>query len=417
MNLSVPRLASRGAGLLLTGLASALLLFPGCRIAPAGRPVAWVGTWATSPMVENKDASTPALAGATLRQVVRVSVGGQKLRLRLSNAFGRSGLAVAAAEIALPADGSAIGGSRSFALRFGGQPGVVVPAGAVMLSDPLELSLPAHADVAVTLRLQDVPEAITGHPGARATSWWRKSTEATPDNWAQAPRVDRWYFITGLEVETTTPPRAVVLLGDSITDGYGVKPGTNQRWTDGLSRRLRADPATADIGVLNQGIGGNRLLRDGAGPNILARFERDVLAQTGVRWLVVLAGINDLGTRLNARKNGEPFARAADIIGAYEQIIARAHAAGIQVFGATLTPYAGAGFYWSEDGEADRQTINRWIRASGHFDAVIDFDAALRDPDAPTRLAAGFDSGDHLHPSMAGYAEMARVVDLGLFRP
>jgi lysophospholipase L1-like esterase len=194
-----------------------------------------------------------------------------------------------------------------------------------------------------------------------------------------------------------------------------VKPGAHQRWTDAFSRRLRADPATADIGVLNQGIGGNRFLRDGNGPNILARFERDVLAQTGVRWLVVFSGINDIGTRLDARKKGEPFASAAEIIGACEQIIARAHTAGIKVYGATITPYAGAGFYWSEDGEADRQTVNRWIRERGHFDAVIDFDAALRDPKDPSRLVASFDSGDHLHPSMTGYAEMARVVDLGLF--
>ena len=395
------------------GLALALWT-TSCQVAPDS-PGRWVGTWATSPIVENKDASTPVLADATLRQVVRVSRGGQRLRLRFSNAFGRGGLSIASAEIALPADGSALGAAPSVALRFSGQPGVVVPAGAVMLSDPLEFPLPALADVAITLRLHEVPETITGHPGARATSWWRKTADATPDSWNNAQRVDRWYFITGIDVETGTPPRAVVLLGDSITDGYGVKPGTHQRWSDGLARRLHGNPATADIGVLNQGIGGNRLLRDGLGPNILARFERDVLAQTGVRWLVVLAGINDIGTRLDARKKGEPFASTAEIIGAYEQIIARAHAAGIKVFGATITPYAGAGFYWSEDGETDRQTVNYWIRESGHFDAVIDFDAALRDPNNPSRLALAFDSGDHLHPSMAGYAEMARVVDLNLF--
>ena len=387
----------------------------GCVPALVAAP-AWVGTWATSPIIENKDANTPDFANATLRQIVRVSTGGKTLRLRVSNAFGRSELVIAAAEIALPADGSVPGAASSVALRFAGQPGVVVPAGAVMLSDPLGFSLPALADVAVTLQLKTVPEIITGHPGARATSWWQKTADATPDNWAQAKPVTRWYFITGLDVATEAPPRAVVLLGDSITDGYGVKPATHQRWTDELSRRLRTDPATADIGVLNHGIGGNRLLRDGLGPNILARFERDVLAQTGVRWLVVLAGINDIGTRLEARKKGETFASAAEIIGAYEQIAARAQAAGIKVIGATITPYAGAGFYWSEGGEADRQTINRWIRESGRFDAVIDFDQALRDPSAPSRLAPQFDSGDHLHPSMAGYAEMGRFVDLNLFR-
>jgi lysophospholipase L1-like esterase len=376
----------------------------------------WVGTWATSPIIEPKDANTPDLADSTLRQIVRVSVGGQSLRLRISNAFGRSELVVAAADLGLPADGTAIGAAPVHALSFGGQPGIVVPAGAVVVSDPVELNLPALADVAVTLRLKEVPELITGHPGARATSWWQKTAAATPANWAQAKQVSRWYFITGLDVAATAMPRAVALLGDSITDGYGVKPATHQRWTDELSRRLRADPATADIGVLNHGIGGNRLLRDGLGPNILARFERDVLAQTGVRWLVVLAGINDIGTRLDARKKGERFASAAEIIGAYTQIVARARAAGIKVIGATITPYAGAGFYWSEDGEADRQAINCWIRERGNFDAVVDFDAILRDPAAPERLAPQFDSGDHLHPSMAGYAEMGRRVDLNLFR-
>lgn len=376
----------------------------------------WVGTWATSPIVESRDANTADFAEATLRQTVRVSVGGKSLRLRISNAFGRSELVIASAEIGLPADGTAIGAAPAAALRFGGLPGIVVPAGAVMLSDPLAIDLPAMADVAVTLRFKTVPEIITVHAGARATSWWQKTADATPDNWAQAKPVSRWYFITGIDVTTPVPPRAVALLGDSITDGYGVKPATHQRWSDELSRRMRADPATADIGVLNHGIGGNRLLRDGLGPNILARFERDVLAQTGVRWLVVLAGINDIGTRIEARKKGEPFASVAEIIGAYEQLAVRAQAAGIKVIGATITPYAGAGFYWSEDGEADRLTINRWMRESGRFDAVIDFDRALRDPSSPNRLAPQFDSGDHLHPSMAGYAEMGRCIDLNLFR-
>lgn len=397
---------------LLLGLCLLLAVVPGYAAQPA-----WVGTWATSPILDNnKDATTPALTDATLRQVVRVSTGGKKLRLRVSNAFGRSGLVIASAAVGLATDGSALSAATSVALSFGGQPGVVVPAGAIMLSDPLEFSLPPMADVAVTLQLKEVPEAITGHPGARATSWWRKTADATPENGAQAA-VTRWYFITGIEVETDTKPRAVVLLGDSITDGYGVKPGTHQRWTDELSRRLRANPATADIGVLNHGIGGNRLLRDGVGPNMLARFDRDVLVQSGARWVIVQAGINDIGTRLEARKHGEPFASAEEIIAAYGQLIERAHLQGLRIIGTTITPYAGADFYWSADGEADRQTVNAWIRSAGHFDAVIDFDAALHDPESPARLAPAFDSGDHLHPSMAGYAEMARVVDLGLFAP
>lgn len=412
-SVSMRRRGGPGRNPIVFGLA--LLWAVSCiRLAAAEPASGWVGTWATSPMAENKDASTPDFAEATLRQIVRISTGGKSLRLRISNAFGRSALAIAAAEVSLPADGIAIGDAPSAVLKFSGRAGVVIPAGAVVLSDPLDVPLPALADVAIALRLKEVPEIVTGHPGARATSWWQKTAGAAPDDWR---RVDRWYFITGIDVRAESEPRAVVLLGDSITDGYGVRPATHQRWSDELSRRLRANPATADVGVLNHGIGGNRLLRDGLGPNILARLERDVLAQTGVRWLVVLAGINDIGARLEARKKGEPFASAEDIIGAYEQIVARAHTAGIKVFGATITPYAGADFYWTEDGEADRQKINAWIRTSGRFDAVIDFDAVLRDPRDPARLAPEFDSGDHLHPSMAGYVELARAVDLHLFAP
>ncbi|MBL9192667.1 MAG: SGNH/GDSL hydrolase family protein [Opitutaceae bacterium] len=389
------------------------LLGFGANAAPSAH--SWVGTWATAPIIENRDATTPDFNRATLRQVVRVSTGGSRARLKLSNAFGRTALILASAELGLPTDGSARSEVTSLALRFNGQPGATVPAGAVLISDPIDLPLPALADVAITLRIEAAPDVVTGHPGARATSWWLPTERVPSDGWGQAHRVDRWYFITGIDVETASPPRSVALLGDSITDGYGVKPATHQRWSDGLSQRLRGDPATADIGVLNVGIGGNRLLRDGNGPNVLARLERDVLAQTGVRWLVVLAGINDIGTRLEARKKGEPYASAADIIGALDQVITRARSAGIRVYGATITPYEGAGFYWSEDGEADRLAVNRWIRESGRCDAVIDFDLALRDPLHPSRLAAAFDSGDHLHPSMAGYAEMARVMDLGLF--
>ncbi len=409
--------SSRTPGRLRLGLALFVVLVGllGSAATAASFERSWVGTWATAPIIENRDATTPDFNRATLRQVVRVSTGGSRVRLKLSNAFGRTALILAAAELALAADGSARSDATAFPLRFNTQPGATIPAGAVLLSDPIDLPMPALADVVITLQIESAPEVITGHPGARATSWWLPTASVPSDGWGQAHRVDRWYFITGIDVETAAPPRSIVLLGDSITDGYGVKPATHQRWSDGLSQRLRGDPATADIGVLNLGIGGNRLLRDGNGPNLLARLERDVLAQTGARWLVVLAGINDIGTRLEARKKGEPYASATEIIGALDQVVTRARSAGIRVYGATITPYEGAGFYWSEDGEADRQAVNRWIRESGRWDAVIDFDLALRDPHHPSRLAPAFDSGDHLHPSMTGYAEMARIIDLGLF--
>ncbi len=207
------------------------------------------------------------------------------------------------------------------------------------------------------------------------------------------------------------------VLGDSITDGRGSTTNGNDRWPDVLARRLQASPATAQVAVLNAGLGGNRLLRDGLGPNALARFDRDVLAQAGVRWLIVLEGINDIGTAAGAREKGEPAATADDIIGAYAQIIERARAHDIRVHGATIMPFEGFTYagYYTPEGEADRQRVNAWIRASGLFDAVIDFDAATRDPERPPRLSAAVDGGDHLHPSAAGYRIMGESIDLKLF--
>lgn len=376
----------------------------------------WVGTWATSPRFEAAAQDKTPLAGATLRQVVHVSLGGSQLRLRLSNVFGTTPLALHGVHVALAGPAGAIVADTDRPLLFNGKPAVSLPAGASLLSDPLDFTLAPLADVAVTIHFQDVPEMLTMHHGSRTNSYLQTGDALAAPALPDAAKIVHWYFITGLDViPTARAAAAIVTLGDSITDGYGCTTDQNNRWTDAFARRLQAQPATAQLGVLNQGIGGNRLLRDGLGTNILARFDRDVLVQTGARWVIVQAGINDIGTRLDARKKGAPFASADDMIAAYAQLIARAHTQGLRIIGTTVTPYAGAGFYWSEDGEADRQTVNAWIRAAGHFDAVIDFDAALRDPQQPSRLAPALDSGDHLHPSLAGYVEMARVVDLKLF--
>jgi len=283
-----------------------------------------------------------------------------------------------------------------------------------MLSDPLEFDLAPLSDLAVTVRLTGAPVDVTTHPGARATSYLQAGDAVSARDLPHASRVDHWYFLSGVDVLADGSSHAIVALGDSITDGRNSTTNGNGRWTDGLARRLFSDLSTRRVAVLNQGIGGNRLLRDGLGPNALARLDRDVLAQSGVRWLVVLEGINDLGTRGAARANGEPVATVQDVTGAYEQIVLRAHARGIRVYGATLLPYEGAG-YFAADGEADRQAINTWIRTSGVFDAVIDFDAAARDARNPSRLRAAADSGDHLHPGDAGYKIMADAIDLALF--
>lgn len=394
-----------------------LLLVAFAPLQAAEAPPAWVGTWATSPRQEAAADDRTALAGATLRQIVRISVGGTQVRLRLTNVFGTTPLVLAGVHLALAGPAGTIQPATDRPLRFGRAATAVVPPGATLLSDPITFDLPPLSDVAISIRFSEVPAILTMHHGSRTTSYLRAGDALSAPVLTDAATFVRWYFLGGLDVVPSAPSAAIVVLGDSITDGYGTTTDRNNRWTDAFAQRLAGHTETAHIAVLNHGIGGNRLLRDGLGPNMLARFDRDVLVQTGVRWVIVQAGINDLGTRLDARKKGEAFASAADLIAAFEQLIARAHAQGVRIIGTTLTPYTGADFYWSADGEADRQAVNAWIRTSGRFDAVIDFDAVLRDPNDPVRLAAAFDSGDHLHPSLAGYEEMARAVDLSLFAP
>ncbi|HWE35922.1 MAG TPA: GDSL-type esterase/lipase family protein [Isosphaeraceae bacterium] len=368
----------------------------------------WVGTWAASPQRTEPANMPPApgLADATLRQVVHVSLGGSRLRVRFSNAFGAKPLTILSASVATPTGGAAIRAESRKPLTFGGRPSVTIPRGAPMVSDPVDFDLAPLADLAVTVRVKDPTAAVTGHPGARCTSYLQGGDAATEPDLPTSARVPHWYYLCGVDVDAPDPgAAAVAVLGDSITDGRGSPTDGNGRWTDHLARRLHDDERTARVGVLNQGLGGNRLLNDGLGPNALARLDRDVLAQPVVRWLIVLEGINDLGTR---------SATARDVIGSYEQIVLRAHARGIKVYGATILPCEGS-FYFGAGLEAARQEVNAWVRAPGHFDAVIDFDAATRDPRKPSRLAAAADGGDHLHPGPEGYKTMAGVVDLDLF--
>lgn len=385
---------------------------------PAAAAERWVGTWASSPQLATPAQLPPGqgFADTTVRQLVRVSIGGKRLRVRLSNAFGTAPLTIAGAHVAL-ANGavSAILPDTSRPLAFHGRGSVTIPAGAVAVSDPVDFALPPLADVALSLYLRGAPDAITLHPGSRTTSYLQPGDARTAADFAAPAKIDHWYFVNGIDVEAGPEAAAVVVLGDSITDGRGSTTNGNDRWPDRLARRLQANPATAQVAVLNHGIGGNRLLRDGLGPNALARFDRDVLAQTGVRWLLVLEGVNDLGTRVAARQKGESWATADDIIAAYEQIARRARGHGLVVYGATILPLEGFANYASPDVEADRQRINDWIRTSGVFDGVVDFDRATRDPANPARMAAAVDGGDHLHPSAAGYGIMADAVDLSLF--
>ncbi|MBA4137172.1 MAG: GDSL family lipase [Opitutus sp.] len=375
-----------------------------------------MGTWATAPLAEPATKENLALADATLRQIVHVSLGGDTVRLRLSNAFGAEPLALHRAHLALAAPHGGIQPGSDRAVSFGGKTAVTIPAGKSVVSDPLSFPLAPQADVAISLYFEQVPATLTAHPGARTTSYLQPGDALTATALPEAQKFERWYFINALEVFTAaSDAAALAILGDSITDGRGSTTNGNNRWPDEFVRRFQAQPNARPLGVLNLGIGANCLLRDGVGESALRRLDRDVFGQNGVRWLLVYHGINDIGTGRDARKTGAPHATAADLIAGYEQLIARAHAAGLRIIGATITPYAGADFYWDAAGEAIRQETNAWIRTAGRFDAVVDFDAAVRDAIEPARLAPEFDSGDHLHLSVAGLRRLAETVDLDFF--
>lgn len=378
----------------------------------------WTASWASSQKdADQADSAIAAkLADATLRQTIRVSAGGARLRLHLSNLVGTAPLTVDSIHVALAeASGSAriVPGSDRI-VRFGGRPHVTIPAGADYVSDPIAFDVADRATLSVSLHFPHAPIGVTSHPGSRTGSYIAAGNRVSDAALTGAERVEHWYFLGGLDVAGCG--RTIVALGDSITDGHGATTDHDDRWTDILAARL---PRGSGLSLINQGIGGNRVLRDGLGPNALARFDRDVLAQTGVRFLIVLEGVNDLGvlTRDHPVATSEHVALVADLEQGYRQMVARAHDRGITVIGATILPYGGSAYYHPDaQNEADRVALNHWIRTSGTFDAVVDFDALLRDPARPERLAAAFDSGDGLHPSAAGYARMGQAVPLTLFR-
>jgi len=359
----------------------------------------------------------------TLRQIVHVTVGGSRLRVVLANTFGTVPVTIGAAQVALRDTDAAIVPRSNRILTFGGDARTAVPAGAVFVSDAVDLAVPDFADLAIDLYLPD-DTAATAAPITTHAASWQTNYVSPPGNHAGAIRMpvqtttayrrgdglpsSTWFFLARVEVMAPPQAGAIVTLGDSITDGTASTIDTNNRWPDHLARRLAK--AGARMAVLNAGIGGNRVLNEGNGPSALARFDRDVLAQPGVTHAIVLEGINDIG---QGRENASPS--AADLIGAHKQMIERARAHGIKIYGATLTPFEGAN-YWTAVGEAKRQALNQWIRTSKAYDAVFDFDAAVRDPEHPTKTLARYDSGDHLHLNAAGYEAMANLIDLEQLR-
>lgn len=396
------------------------LLFAGASPGTTAPAQKWTSAWASAQMVPDKNNELPngALRDATLRQVVRTTIAGDRLRVRISNAFGTAPLLIGAASIARAAsvDSPRILPGSARTLTFAGRPEVAVPAGAEYLSDPIAMPVPALTDLMISLHVADHPARQTSHPGSRATSYIAPGNQVAAANLPAATKTDHWFLLSGIDVVGGTG--AIAIIGDSITDGNGVLPNTNQRWPDFLMARLQANPRTRGLSVLNLGIGGNRLLNDGLGPNTMARFDRDVLARNNVRYLIVFEGVNDLGTltREAPVSAAEHDIHVARMIAAYRQIVDRARERGIKVIGATISPFMGFEYYHpTAVNETDRQKVNAWIRSPGNFDAVIDFDKLLRDPSRPDRLLPQYDKGDGIHPSIAGYRAMGNAVPLSLF--
>ncbi|HEY2016490.1 MAG TPA: SGNH/GDSL hydrolase family protein [Bryobacteraceae bacterium] len=348
----------------------------------------------------------------TVRMIVRTSLGGRRLRVGISNAFGSAPVELGAAHIALRTKDSEIDPKSDHALTFSGKPGCRLGPGVVLLSDPVELTVPPVTDLAVSLFFPGTTGPPTSHATALHTTYISNEGDATAQaSMPDAITTQSYYYLATVDVMAQADAALIVTYGDSITDGARSNNETNHSWPALLAARLAAKKETAHIGVSNMGIGGNRVLRDGSGASALARLDRDVFSQAGVKWLMLLEGINDIGREVATPAEATT---ADELIAAYKQIIERAHTHGIVVIGCTLTPYGGAG-YQRDTGEAVREGVNQWIRTSGAFDAVVDFEAATRDPDNPKRFRADFDPGDHLHPNDAGYQSMADAIDLSIF--
>jgi lysophospholipase L1-like esterase len=419
----------------------------------------WVGTWFASPTARTDQPggsrqggappANPATAGLppavqaaapaqvlavgaqsplhfrnqTLRQIAHLTLGGTSLRVVFSNVFGTRPLTIGAAHVAPRTTGASIALGSNLLLTFGGKASAAIPAGETLASDPVTLTVPDFADLAIDLYLPDDTAAmqspLTIHPAS-----WQTNYVSTPGNHAGAATLPvetttayrrsdglvtaTWFFLARVEVMAPAQTGVVVALGDSLTDGTASTIDTNNRWPNHLARRLVEGGQR--MAVLNAGIGGNRILVEGTGPSALARFDRDVLSQPGVSHVVVFEGINDIG-----QARGNPVPSADDLIAAHRQLIDRAHARGLRIFGATLTPFEGAG-YWTAEGEAKRQALNAWIRTSQAYDAFFDFDAVVRDPARPTTVLGKYDAGDRLHLNAAGYEAIASAIDLAVFR-
>jgi lysophospholipase L1-like esterase len=369
----------------------------------------WVGSWSTAPqLVEtNNNPPSPGLTDNALRQIIKVSLGGDTLRLKFSNEFSTSPVTLESVYIAVSKGGGAIEASTSIDLTFDGQASATMQPGAVVYSDPIAFALTPRMELAITINFGQTSASVTGHPGSRTTSYLLTGYSTPSSDFSTAVRTEHWYVINALEVRAPEEAYAVAILGNSITDGRGSVTDQQNRWTDIFSERLLKQPETSQVGVLNMGIGGNCVLGNCLGPSGVSRFERDILNQAGVKWAVIFEGVNDLGYASNGAQT------ANNLIAAYKQLINAAHAKGIFVYGATIMPFKGNGYY-TADHEVGRGLVNEWIRHGGAFDGVIDFDKAMRNPADTLSLATDLQA-DYLHPNAAGHRAMGNYVDLTLF--
>ncbi|KAL9943838.1 hypothetical protein D7B24_002095 [Verticillium nonalfalfae] len=389
----------------------------------------WVTVWGAMPQLTEPQNLPPApfnetglvFRDTTIRQTVKVSLAASTIRLQISNVFGGSDLPITAVSVALPSDPSVAGTSGIQAdtarkVTFSNATSFVVPPGALYVSDPITLEVEAESILAISIYLAagQTTNAITSHPGSRTSSWLAHGNHVSDAELPSPVRTDHWFLISALEARLYKGASTFAIVGDSLTDGRGSTTNANNRWPDRLLARLQLDPATSQVAILNQAAGGNRVLNDGLGPAALGRIDRDVLAHSGVRYALLFIGINDIGT--TASDEAALTLTAGRLEQAYAQMAYRIRRKGITVWGATLTPMTGEGqAYGTPEREAARQRVNAWIRTSGVFDAVVDFDEMVRDPSAPDQLAAAYDEGDHLHLNPAGYQAMADGFDVTLF--
>jgi lysophospholipase L1-like esterase len=388
----------------------------------------WLQTWGAAPLPPSPALgpfpATPGFNNQTVRQIVRVSAGGQRIRLRLSNEYGMKPLVIGAVRVALADEKGNIRPGSAHPVLFSGKTSVTIPAAAPFVSDPVDLPVKALGSLSISLYFPQDTGQCTCHQTGMQSAYVSDSGDFTDKAFEPKQTLEVRAFIAGVAVESAQPVRAVVVLGDSISDGVGSTVDANHRWPDLLANRLDTKGTNA-WGVVNMGISGNRILADGAGQSALARFDRDVLATPGAKIVIVFEGVNDLGISYghpqgpmaDVFKTMAPAHKVTseDLIAGYRQLITRAHAKGLRAIGATITPYGGA-MYYSAEGETVRQAVNHWIRTGHEFDGVIDFDAVIRDPGNATQIKEGFHMGDHLHGSDAGYAAMAAAIELSLFK-